>query len=213
MSLKPNSQVTISKNSPEEDFKLLCVRINVLKVQSHQCFNRAIRSGSRCHRRPTLSPALLDGCCSCPSSACPSSCVGSWEEKARWEWEQQKPPIWRWRFGWSLLWKGLVMSKWCWKVAGWAVCCVSSGCPYERTSSGPARPAAEPAPAAAWAAGDPPEAKTNKKLSEPRQMWWQGRFLTCESVITFTAFLLFTEEVEDWLRRGAGFDFSHLLLN
>lgn len=41
------------------------------------------------------------------------------------------------------------MSRCCWKVAGWAVCCVSSVSPYERASSGPARPAAEPAPAAA----------------------------------------------------------------
>lgn len=81
------------KHSPEEDFKLLCVRINVLKVQSHHCFNRVIRPGSRCRPRPTLNPALLGGCCSCPSSACPSSCDGSWEETARWE--QQKPPIWR----------------------------------------------------------------------------------------------------------------------
>lgn len=30
----------------------------------------------------------------------------------------------------------------CWKAAGWAVCCVSSGCPCGRTSFGSAQPAA-----------------------------------------------------------------------
>lgn len=48
----------------------------------------------------------------------------------------------------------------CWKVAGRAVCCVSSGCPYGRPSSGSALPAvaaaAGSAPVGSGSAEHPP---------------------------------------------------------
>lgn len=142
--------------------------MNILKVQSGHCFNRVEQPGSR-HPCPTLPPAplhpgLLDDW-SCPSSACPSSCVGCRQREACWQSEEQKLQIWRRRFGWSWSREGPVQAKRCWTAAAWALCCFSSGCPGGWASSGPALPAADCAAAGGGSAGRPPEAGETNKLS------------------------------------------------
>lgn len=110
-----------------------------LKVQNSYWINQAIRYGSRCPAWNRPAPAPPGGW-ACPASACPSRYAGRREEGIDGEEEEEECPGLEPRVKRRHEPPGRVRG--CWKAAGWAVCCVSSGCPCGRTSSGSAQPAA-----------------------------------------------------------------------
>lgn len=136
-------------------------------------FSPVLWPGSCCPASPPVAPAPPGGWAG-PSSACPASCAGSWEE-ADAEGEDCSGPGRQnlqsrsWRCGSRWRREAPVRASKRPTVAGWAACCVSSGGPRGTTSSGSARlAAAGSAPAGSGSAERPPVRGWEDSQSGPR---------------------------------------------